>query len=299
MENHIRPDWIAADWGSSRLRLWAMAGERVLAAAESADGMVGLAPDGFEPAFLSLAAGWLGEGATPALICGMAGARQGWVEAPYRLAPCAARADAAVAAPSHDPRLDVRILGGVSQAAPPDVMRGEETQIAGVLAGEPGFDGVLCLPGTHSKWVHVAAGEIVSFRTFMTGEMFALLSERSVLRHSVGAGWRDDAFAEAVAIAKPEALAARLFALRAESLLSGLDGAAARARLSGLLIGAELAAARPYWLGRDVAVIGSGPLSDAYVAALAAQGVPARAAPGEDLALKGLIAARHLLETRP
>ena len=103
------------------------------------------------------------------------------------------------------------VLPGLSQARPADVMRGEETQIAGLLAADPGFDGVACLPGTHTKWARVSAGEVVSFRTCMTGELFALLSERSVLRHAVGGeGFEEAAFAEALsdAIARPEALAA-------------------------------------------------------------------------------------------
>ena len=105
-----------------------------------------------------------------------------------------------------------------------------------------------CLPGTHTKWVQVSAGEVVSFRTCMTGEMFALLSERSVLRHSVAAeGLEEDAFEDALmaTLARPEALAAGLFGLRAEGLLEGTAPGALRSRLSGLLIGAELAATRP------------------------------------------------------
>ena len=170
-----------------------------------------------------------------------------------------------------DPRLDVTILPGLAQDKPADVMRGEETQIAGYLAGDPGFDGIICLPGTHTKWVHVSAGEVVSFRTFMTGELFALLSTASVLRHSVGEGWDDDAFAEAVndAMGKPEAIAARLFALRAETLLADLGEGTATARLSGLLIGAELAAARAYWLGQRIVLVGEGRQVSHYARALA------------------------------
>jgi len=74
----------------------------------------------------------------------------------------------------------MHILPGLKQDKNPDVMRGEETQIAGFLAGNPDFDGVLCLPGTHTKWVHISAKEIVSFQTVMTGELFALLSQNSV-----------------------------------------------------------------------------------------------------------------------
>ena len=182
--------------------------------------------------------------------------------------------------------------------SPADVMRGEETQIAGFLARNPGFDGVICLPGTHTKWAHVSAGEIVSFRTAMTGEMFALLSAHSVLRHSMGQGWDAEAFATGVdqTLSRPESLAASLFSLRAEGLLADLPGDAARARLSGLLIGAELAAMRPYWLGQAVALVGAEALSAAYATALKAQGVPTQMADAEDMTLAGLTAAYAQLQ---
>jgi 2-dehydro-3-deoxygalactonokinase len=199
-----------------------------------------------------------------------------------------------------DPRILVRIVPGVRQTDPADVMRGEETQIAGYLASDPGFDGILCLPGTHTKWVHVSAGEIVSFRTFMTGELFDLLSTASVLRHSVGEGWNDGAFSDALsdALSRPEAVAARLFSIRAEALLKGLDPAAARSRLSGALIGIELAAARPYWLGQHVALVGAGTLSGIYAAALATQGVAAEISDVAEMTLRGLASARAVtLET--
>ena len=190
--------------------------------------------------------------------------------------------------------LDVYLLPGLSQAAPADVMRGEETQIAGYLLTRPDFDGVLCLPGTHCKWVHVSAGEVVSFKTLMTGEMFRLLATQSVLRHSVGAEGMDEAaFTAAVsrALSRPEALVGDLFSLRAEALLAGLDGATARARLSGLLIGAELAAAKAYWLGREVVILGESGLAAAYQAALTAQGLTARSVSSEEMTLNGLRAA--------
>ena len=178
-------------------------------------------------------------------------------------------------------------------------MRGEETQIAGFLALNPGWDGVMCLPGTHSKWVQVSAGEVVSFQTFMTGEIFALLSRQSVLRHSVSSdGWDAEAFAGAVSdgLSNPERIAARLFSLRTGDLLQGVDNATSRARLSGLLIGAELAAARPYWLGQQIAVLGSADVSKPYVAALSAQGVPATQADGARMVLAGLTAAYRSLK---
>ena len=137
---------------------------------------------------------------------------------------------------------------------------------------------------------------MVSFASFMTGELFALLAGASVLRHGVGAdGWSDADFAEAVAetLSHPERLSGRLFGIRAEGLLAGLAPERARARLSGLLIGAELAAARPYWLGREVALIGAPALAAAYRDALALCGLDARIRDATDMTIAGLAAA-HL-----
>ncbi|MBA3324517.1 MAG: 2-dehydro-3-deoxygalactonokinase, partial [Rhodobacteraceae bacterium] len=263
----ITAEWIAVDWGTSNLRAWAIAGDAPTAEALSPDGMATLARDGFEPALLALVEPWLApDRPTDVIACGMVGARQGWVEAPYAAVPCPP--PRAFARPQvADPRLRVHVLPGLRQDAPPDVIRGEETKIAGLLAAEPRFDGVACSPGTHTKWAHVSAGEIVSFASFMTGEIFALLSTESVLRHSVAEdGWSTPDFADAVEemLAHPERLATRLFGIRAAGLLAGLAPERARARLSGLLIGAELAGARPYWLGRDVVLIGTPALNDAY-----------------------------------
>lgn len=285
----MQPDWIAVDWGTSNLRVWAMGASGVLAHAESEDGMGRLARDAFEPALLALIAPWLGVGVTPVLACGMVGSRQGWFEAPYRAVPCRPL-DAAVSVPVRDARISLRIAPGLKQVSPADVMRGEETQIAGAIALGV-VDGVICLPGTHSKWAQVSAGEVVSFQSFMTGELFALLSEQSVLRHGMGGDGFDDAAFDATlsdAISRPERLAARLFSLRAEGLIGDLPAASARARLSGLLIGIELAAARPYWLGQAVTLVGAPAISTLYARALAAQGLVARLLPATDCTLAGL-----------
>jgi 2-dehydro-3-deoxygalactonokinase len=299
----IRPDWIAVDWGTSNLRAWAMGADGVpLAEAASERGMGTLDRDGFEPALVDLIGPWLGSEPVDVIACGMVGSRQGWVEAPYAAVPSPPRRDTPFArAPTRDPRLRVHVLHGLKQDRPPDVMRGEETQIAGLLARAPGFDGVACLPGTHSKWAHLSAGEVVAFASFMTGELFALLSRQSVLRHSVGAeGWSDADFAEAVedTLARPERMAARLFGLRAEALIADLSPERARARLSGLLIGVELAAARPYWLGREVVLIGAAGTTRAYAAALALTGLAPRILPATEMTLAGLAAARAQLAAR-
>jgi 2-dehydro-3-deoxygalactonokinase len=295
----MKPEWIAVDWGTSNLRVWAMGHEGVLAEAASDAGMGSLARDGFEPALLELIRDWLGEGPMPIIACGMVGARQGWAEAPYRAVPCTPVAmGELLPVLTHDPRLQVRIVPGLKQMTPADVMRGEEVQIAGALSLLGDFDGVLCLPGTHSKWAHVSTGEVVSFQTFMTGEMFALLAGQSVLRHGIGKGWDEVAFDAGLsdALSRPEKLAARLFSLRAEGLLAGLSPDAANARLSGLLIGAELAAAKPYWLGQRVVLIGAPKLSAHYARALASQGLSAERLDITACTLSGLASARGLLQ---
>ncbi|EEW27037.1 2-dehydro-3-deoxygalactonokinase [Rhodobacter ferrooxidans] len=291
------PTWIAVDWGTTHLRAYAIGPEGVLADAASEDGMGQLARDGYEPALLRLISPWLAPGrVTEVVACGMVGSRQGWFEAPYRTVPCTPLDSASlVTVPTRDARLKLRLVPGLRQDSPADVMRGEETQIAGALAVLPGFDGVFCLPGTHSKWVQVSAGEVVSFQTAMTGELFSLLSSQSVLRHGMqGDGWDEQSFRNALsdAISRPERLAARLFALRAEGLIAGLSAASARARLSGLLIGIELAAARPYWLGQSVALIGAEGLCATYARALAAQGIAARQLPAAACTIAGLSRAR-------
>lgn len=290
-------DWIAVDWGTTNLRVWAMGHRGVLAEAVSDDGMGRLDRDGFEPALLRLIGPWLQDGKrTEVVACGMVGSRQGWHEAPYRTVPCEPLDPVAlVAAPTRDARISVQLVPGLKQTSPADVMRGEETQIAGVLALTSGYDGIICLPGTHSKWAHVSAGEVVSFQTFLTGEMFALLSQASVLRHGmVGDGWDEAAFDEGLsdALSRPERIGARLFGIRAEGLIAGLSAAAAKARLSGLLIGMELAAARPYWLGQAVTLVGSEGLARSYARALRTQGVEPRMVSGTEAVLAGLQAAR-------
>lgn len=296
----MKPDWIAIDWGTTNLRAWAMGPQGVMGQACSDDGMSRLGRDQFEAALMALLGPWLHVGrCVPAVACGMVGSRQGWHEAPYRAVPCAPLSPLGlVSVPVQDPRLTLQIAPGLKQMKPADVMRGEETQIAGALALYPNFDGAFCLPGTHSKWVQISAGEVVSFQTYMTGELFDILSNQSVLRLGMS-GWDDDSFDIGVAegISNPQRLSANLFRLRAEGLVADLPSPAARARLSGLLIGAEIAASKPYWLGNRVALIGSDKLNTFYARALAAQGLVAQTLSSKDCTIAGLaLAAGALLQ---
>ncbi|GGB36794.1 2-keto-3-deoxy-galactonokinase [Tistrella bauzanensis] len=307
--------WIGCDWGGSSLRVFAVAADgRVLAVRRSDDGAGGLAPDGFEPALMALVADWLPD-APPAairvLICGMAGSRTGWREAAYcdPDVPLTRLAAAAVAAPALDRRIRPLILPGYARGDPPDVMRGEETQLLGLIGTEPGFAGLVCLPGTHSKWARIADDRLTASATMMTGEIFALLARQSILRQSLrpAAVLVDEAgFRAAVrqAMADPAAVLPAMFALRAADLTGGgadpaggdegrADPERAADRLSGLLIGLELAALpRTGWrAGEAVVVIGAPALAGRYAVALDACGIPARQVSGETLVIAGLRAA--------
>ncbi|WP_371168100.1 2-dehydro-3-deoxygalactonokinase [Aliiroseovarius sp. 2305UL8-7] len=295
----VTPDWLAVDWGTTHLRVWLMAKDgSALERLESDRGMGCLARDEFEPVLMDLLSEFDLGSSIVTIVCGMAGSRQGWAEAPYVAVPCAPPG-VSNATQFNAGVFDVHILPGVKQQKPADVMRGEETQIAGYLVENPDFDGILCLPGTHCKWVHISAGELVSFRTFMTGEMFALLSDQSVLRHSVATDdWDQAAFDTALSdtLTRPSDLAAKLFSLRAEGLLNDMSPATARARLSALLIGAELAAAKPYWLGQQVVILGADNVASAYHAALTAQGAMVRPSDADNMTLAGMTAAYHSLK---
>ena len=300
----MTPDWIAVDWGTTRLRVWAMQGPKAVQSRNSDKGMGGLARDGFEPALLDLIHDWLpAEGRMPIIACGMVGARTGWAEAEYRAVPCPPLDPHQAIRPAvRDARLDVRILPGLSQAQPADVMRGEETQIAGYLATDPDFDGTLCLPGTHCKWVRIARGRVEAFQTYMTGEMFSLISRQSVLRLSLGGATPDiEAAAQgaAEAMADPHAVERGLFSLRAGALLHNLVPEQAAGRLSGLLIGAELGAARDFWHNRKTIIIGAPELAALYETPMRASGADVARMDGGQLVLAGLSAAHLALQEKP
>jgi 2-dehydro-3-deoxygalactonokinase len=279
--------WIAVDWGTSNLRIWVMGttGD-VIDEIISDQGMSCLTPDQFEPLLLSHIQPWLGEKITPVIACGMVGSRQGWIEAPYDTIP-ARPATRSVKIATADPRLDVRVISGIQQHDPSDVMRGEETQIAGFLTDKPNYSGLLCLPGTHSKWVTISDGKITHFQTVLTGEIFNLLATKSVLRHSI-ADWNDTRFIEEVSqiVEAPETLTTRLFGIRANHLLKG--DSSGQPRLSGMVIGVELAALQILWQGQKTTVIGVDELARLYGLALTSLSAQVDVEEGKKLTLHGL-----------
>ncbi|WIY54306.1 2-dehydro-3-deoxygalactonokinase [Devosia sp. YIM 151766] len=298
--------WIAVDWGTSNLRAWGMSADgAVISSANSDKGMGKLAPAEF-PAVLTEVAAELSPapGTVDVLICGMAGARQGWLEAPYLDAPADLRdlAAHAVRPAMENAALSVAILPGICQRqGGEDVMRGEETQLLGLASLAPDYAGLVCMPGTHSKWARLDGTRIENFTTAMTGEMFDLLKTHSVLRHSLtgpldgpdrAEGFRAGA---ADGLDRPDNLLGRLFGVRAAALLSDRQPDWSAGYLSGLLIGTEIAAKRKQIGAASVPLIGSPALCALYWQVLDMSGASGHPVDATEIVLAGLKAARQHL----
>jgi 2-dehydro-3-deoxygalactonokinase len=293
----IKAKWIAADWGTTHMRAWAIGdNDNVLAYRESNEGMKDLQQNEFEPVLLRLIENWLDDNkVTTVMSCGMVGAKQGWHETPYLKTPCVPiDHNQLTVAVTNDSRIKVNLVPGVMQNKPADIMRGEETQIAGFITKNPYFNGVVCLPGTHSKWVRVKDGKITNFKTFMTGELFGVISNHSLIRHSISIkGWNQASFEIGVheGFQNPGSIASNLFSLRSESIVNDLDRYEARSRLSGLLLGLELNGAQSYWKNNNVTLIGSELLSNIYYQGLEILGGQSNLFSLETATLSGLSSA--------
>lgn len=304
------PALIGLDWGTSSLRsyLFDLQGQ-VLASETLPWGIMRLpkvnpateagppshgAP--FELAFEAACGNWLAaHPGLPVIACGMVGSAQGWVEVPY----VEGEADAAVLAQAMVSLATGRaqalhiVPGVLERGTLPNVMRGEETQIVGVGLTQRGPEPaagrssstLIGLPGTHAKWALSAGGRIGHFDTFMTGEVFALLRDHSILGRTMTAADNADtaAFLQGIAVARSEAdtsLLATIFSTRTMGLTGQLSGAQQGDYLSGLLIGNELASleqrlARADGLRldqRQVVLTGEAGLCERYRTALAAFG---------------------------
>lgn len=293
----LQPKWVAVDWGTTNLRLWIMdADGRILDQRTSGRGLKSLQPEEFEEELLRHVSDLIAPGATLlALACGMVGAKTGWTDAGYRSVPCAPICPGKLAsAKAKNPGLDVRIVPGLRQENPHDVMRGEETQISGAIRMGGGKDGAYCLPGTHSKWIKAEGGKVAGFATFMTGELFAAIESGTVVGDAVAReGWDQSAFLEGVERSAGEGgrLTGDLFGVRASALVGGMTPVECRSRLSGLLIGHEIRGAARFCESGEVTIIGESTLAGHYRAALESRGLKVRGLDAGQAALNGL---RHI-----
>ena len=277
---------IAIDWGTSALRAALVEGDgRVTRRAENAQGIMNIAGGDFAGALAALIEGWPRR---PVFAAGMVGSRQGWREVRY--VPCPAGLEE-IAAGLVEAAPDVFIVPGVAGSADgiPDVMRGEETQALGAEIA----DGVVVLPGTHSKWVRLESGRIASFATFMTGEVFAVLCQHSILgRLMEGDAPDETAFTRGLAQgrAKGGALLHDLFSVRTLGLFGAIPSRGLRSYLSGMLIGSEIAASLRSAETAPRAIIGAPALAARYQRALALAGHEAPILDAETATVRGLLA---------
>jgi 2-dehydro-3-deoxygalactonokinase len=274
------PRLIAVDWGTTSLRgaLLDEAG-RVLEEKSAPLGILNVPNGDFSGIFAEQFSDWMKPGGVPCLISGMAGSRQGWVEAPYVACP-AGPAELAQHLHWIEPGR-IAIVPGLSdtQGDVPDVMRGEEVQIFGAMRLSGLSDGVFVLPGTHSKWATARGGRVTGFRTFMTGEVYGLFAQHSILARTLDASapLDEQAFLRGVerAVGSGEGLLHNAFGVRALGLFGRLSPAHSASYLSGLLIGEELKRRQLPQSG-EVIVIGSSALVARYALALAKKGTKAR-----------------------
>ncbi len=269
---------IALDWGTTRARAFLIGADGGVLDKRSADRGIQSVPAGGFPAAFAEIGGDLRRARPDAavLLAGMVGSRNGWIEAPY--VPCPASPEQ-IAAAGLQVRLDdgtaATILPGLScDEGAFDVMRGEETLIVGLGL----TDGVACLPGTHSKWAQVEGGRITRFASFMTGEVYGLLREHSILARLAADPAGDDAAEGArrglAAARRPGGLLNAAFAARSEVLAGRMNGGAVGPYLSALLVAQEIEGARALFGTLDnLHLVADGVLAQSYGRALAAAGL--------------------------
>jgi 2-dehydro-3-deoxygalactonokinase len=271
---------IALDWGTSSFRGYLMTPDGdMIDSFANGQGILHCDGQGFEAVLEESAGNWMDQyPQAPVIACGMISSRQGWIEAPYLNCP-AGLAEFAQQLISLDLKRGRKIWfvpGAMyrSESNIPDVMRGEETQILGRV-GRERMRFSFVMPGTHSKWVVVEDGKLSWFSTFMTGELYAILLNHSILGRLMEDGPHDDqAFREGLAAAEQAARRGKgvmnlLFSVRSRGLFEEIAGTGLKAYLSGILIGAEVAeASREMTADVDVQLIGDRQLIQFYQEAL-------------------------------
>ena len=290
--------YVAVDWGTTSFRLWLIGDDgTILAESRSREGMTTAREIGFA-AVLDKHLAEIGAPAdAPVIMCGMVGAKQGWVEAGYIDVPAKLSDISGKAVSVPGVERDVRILPGLAQrdVNAADVMRGEETQLLGCAGNMKNSDCLIAMPGTHSKWVRVVRHEVLGFSTFMTGELFDVISKQSILQHAVkdsaGFDGAHPAFLSALhaACKEPELATNRLFSIRARGLLFSLTPTDADATLSGMMIGLELAGALTQ-APKDtpIVLVASGKLRGLYEAAFHRLGLKSTTIDADDAVRRGL-----------
>ena len=290
---------LAVDWGTSSLRGALISSDGVVLDKRAfPQGIMQVAHGQFQHVFEQRFGDWI-TGNTLCLISGMAGSRQGWREAPY--CPCPSGFEDIAQHLQWIEKDRIGIVPGLStfNGQTPDVIRGEEIQIFGALSNLQMTNAEFVLPGTHSKWAMVAGGQIQSFKTFMTGEFYALLSQHSILAKTClpDAPWKKDVFLEGVMQSqKSGGLLHHAFSARSLALFEKLNPAQSSSYISGLLIGEEIKSARSPQTGttEPLFILGNSQLTQRYACALAALEIQAKSLTDE-ITWSGLWSLAHHL----
>ena len=192
--------WVALDWGTSNFRAYLMDNDDIVDQISTQEGMKFINQKDLEKTLIRNISAWYQKFNFKVVIAsGMVGAKQGWVEVPYIECPCdLSNLNFKTLNILDD--INVHILSGVSQSNPSDVMRGEETQIAGFLLNNIGFNGSICLPGTHSKWVNLKSYNIHEFTTYLTGELYEIVKKYSILKHSLNTTRLEDEIVKSLSL---------------------------------------------------------------------------------------------------
>lgn len=306
---------LLVDWGTTNLRAFLIdAAGGILDRQTSDQGILSVEPDAMPALLDELAAPWSDRlGDTPAVLCGMVGSINGWMEVPYVTCP-ATSADLPKAASKVRSAAgrEAVILPGLTHQRhlgedlmQADVMRGEETQIFGALRLLERDDATFCLPGTHAKWARVEAGCCIGFATYFTGELYSVLTRHSLLGRLMAqeseertANTLPEGFERGLVTAQAtEGLAGSLFSTRADVLAGFMTKAESAGYLSGLLVGYEIREALPrFGAAGPIVIVGAHGLVPLYEAALAHAGVAVERMDGDAAVIAGLLQASVLLE---
>ena len=283
--------WVALDWGTTNFRAYLMRGNDVVDKITTQEGMKFIDQQNFENTLVKNIKAWHDNFDFNLIIAsGMVGAKQGWIEVPYLNCPCNIQNLNYETINILD-NVTVSILSGIAQLEPADVMRGEETQIAGFLLDNENFNGSICLPGTHNKWVSLNRHEIKKFTTFLTGELYEITKKHSILKHSLNSNELNANIVKISAeqiINDPTLITNKLFEIRAENLINNSDDLTNNSKLAGYLLGIELSGSKSYWEGKDLIIIGSSNLNKYYQLILKEKSNSIRLFNSNEMVLKGL-----------
>lgn len=286
---------VGVNWGSSNFRAYRIAADgTALDEYTVAAGVATLDRAGMAAQMEALVARWPGD--RPIYASGMIGSNIGWTEVPYADAPAGLTEIACAATSARIGPATVRIVPGIACRRAyddaPDILRGEEIELLGVAA-LAGGEGLVALPGTHTKWARLEAGRIADFCTSMSGEIFDRLTAQGLLASIVeGEAAEGAAFLDGVAAggARRLGLGTLLFGARARVIRGELPRAGAASYIRGLLIGSEIAdalAAYSELADATVPLVGNGPLCRLYAAALAGIGIASRLVDSREACLRG------------